>query len=100
MYEELFLSPDAELATNAGVVRRVVRQLVDEALRSQIILQRYRENLAACAEKAAKARDEWMRGQGMHVWIPEENEFFSGSSCALKCTGTPASAITQRSLPK
>ncbi len=62
--------------TKAGVLRRVVHQLVDNALRISIQNQRYASHLQSVSGRADERRNEWMREHGMHVWSVEEDHYF------------------------
>ncbi len=63
--------------TKAGVIRRVIRELVDKTLRRKIQNERWGEQLMRIQDTAHKKRAEWMREHGMHVWTPEEQAHFN-----------------------
>lgn len=59
--------------TVACAVRRVLNQLVAPEILKEVRSGFHAESMRNAQEEVGKARNEWMRKNGMHVWEPEEN---------------------------
>lgn len=64
---------NVSVETVASAVRRALNQLVDPDTLRAIRSEFHAETMRNAQEDVGRARDEWMRNNGMHVWEPEEN---------------------------
>jgi len=62
------------METVASAVRRVLNQLVEPEILREVRSGFHAEVIRNVQETVGKARDEWMRENGMHVWSAEENK--------------------------
>jgi len=76
MGKQLHLNQEVSTQTQAGIVRRIVKTLVPDHVRIPIRNDNSATHLQSVSTLATSKRDEWMRTNGMHVWTPEENDYF------------------------
>ncbi|GEM_PF-2111537 len=74
--ESMQLKPNVSKQTAAGIVRRILKVLIDPELRSKIIGEQHSRSILKHRASVDSAREGWMEDKGYFVWSPEETEIF------------------------